>query len=200
MRHLRRAEPIRPARADRRGPQYQISTRPVAESADQCARSAECLETCISPNVASAPKPTGWPAARRHRRLRYRPSLAAVWLALRADLSCARMHPFGTPLRPPGCPRGASPGVPVAGRPAVWPGETRRCRTTPARASATKRLAGAVSPARPRAGNRSGFLSGADQYRDMDALAEAILRGYRRADLLGESGPLAGSRYPVAHC
>jgi hypothetical protein len=45
--------------------------------------------------------------------------------SIRAELSCAQMHPPGMPLRPPGCPRAASPGVPVAGCPAVWPGETR---------------------------------------------------------------------------
>ena len=44
-----------------------------------------------------------------------------------------------------------------------------------------------------------GLLEDADQYRDTDALGEVIVRGEGGADLLGESGPLAGSRQPAAH-
>jgi len=44
------------------------------------------------------------------------------------------------------------------------------------------------------------LLEGADQYRGMDALGEAILRGEGRAELLGEAGLPAGIRHPAAHC
>jgi hypothetical protein len=44
------------------------------------------------------------------------------------------------------------------------------------------------------------LLEGADQYRDMDALGEATLRGDRRAELLGEAGLPDGIRHPAAHC